>query len=111
VSRARVRLKPILVVVGVVLVFLLISLWLATRAVFFVGTNDEGFVTVFNGVPYDLPGGVELYTPRYQSGLPVAALPARERALVTEHKWRSQDQALTVVRRLERRNSGPLAGP
>jgi hypothetical protein len=111
VSRARVRLKAILVVVGVVVVVLLTSTWLATRAVFFVGTNDEGFVTVFNGVPYDLPGGVDLYTPRYESGLPLAALPARERSLVTAHRWRSQDQALALVRRLERHNRGPLASP
>jgi protein phosphatase len=106
-----VRLRPILIAVGIVLVVLLVSTWIATRAVFFVGTDDEGFVTVFNGVPYELPGGVDLYTSRYESGLPAAALAPRERSLVTEHRWRSQDQALAVVRRLERRNRGPLAGP
>ena len=110
-SRTRVRLKPILVVVGVVLSFLLVSSWIATRAVFFVGTDDEGFVTVFNGVPYELPGGIDLYTPRVESGLPAASLPPRERSLVTAHRWRSQDQALAVVRRLERENRGPLASP
>jgi hypothetical protein len=108
VSRGRRRLKPILIAVGVVLVLLLVCTWTATRAVFFVGTDGDGLVTVYNGVPYDLPGGVALYSPRYTSGLPAASLTPRERALVTAHAWRSQDEALAVVRRLERATRGPL---
>ena len=88
--------------------FLLVCTWTATRAVFFVGTDKEGFVTVYNGVPYDLPGGVALYSQSYTSGLPAASLTSGERELVTAHAWRSQDEALAVVRRLERATRGPL---
>lgn len=107
----RSRLTPIIVVVGVALALLLASAWTSSRAVFFVGADDEGFVTVFNGVPFELPGGAVLYSPRYESGVPLASLSARERALVTAHKWRSQDQALALVRRLERETRGPLGSP
>jgi PPM family protein phosphatase len=111
VSRGPRRLTPIIVVVGVVLALLLASAWTSSRAVFFVGADDEGFVTVFNGVPYELPGGVALYSPRYESGLPLASLNRSERALVAAHKWRSQGQALAFVRRLERETRGPLGRP
>ena len=34
----------------------------ATRAVYFVGTDSHGLVDVYRGVPYELPGGLKLYT-------------------------------------------------
>ncbi len=33
--------------------------WIASQSVYFVGTDDEGFVTLYRGMPYELPGGVE----------------------------------------------------
>lgn len=110
--RGRRRLTSILVAVGVILVLVLVPLWIATRAVFFVGTDEQGFVTVYQGVPYELGAGVRLYGEQYVSGLPARALSARDRATVTAHEWRSRDDALKLVRRLERRERGPLAtGP
>ena len=37
--------------------------WLATRAVYFVGTDprDDRTIAIFRGLPYDLPLGIELY--------------------------------------------------
>ena len=81
---------------------LLISTWIATRAVFFLGTDDEGFVTVYQGVPYDI--GVPLYSRSYVSGLLITQLPPGGRRTVTEHKWRSRDDALAELRTIERAN-------
>jgi len=97
-------LRAIAIAALVVLSIVLVSSWVATRAVFFLGTDDEGFVTVYQGVPYDLPAGVALYSESYVSGLTAAQLSRGERAVVTEHKWRSRDDALAEVRRLEREN-------
>jgi PPM family protein phosphatase len=109
VRRGRRRLTSILVAVGIIAVLVLVPLWIATRAVFFVGTDDQGFVTVYQGVPYDLGGGVRLYSEQYVSGLPAGTLSRRDRGTVTDHAWRSRDDALKVVRTLERRERGPLA--
>lgn len=101
-TRRRARVRAIAIVALVVLTTLLVSTWVATRAVFFLGTDDDGFVTVYQGVPYDLPAGVALYSETYVSGLPADELDARQRADVTDHTWRSRDDALREVRKLER---------
>ena len=33
------------------------------RSVYFVGQDDRGLVTLYRGVPYELPFGVDLYEP------------------------------------------------
>jgi PPM family protein phosphatase len=104
VSRRYGRARAIAIAALVVLAFLAVSGWIATRAVFFIGTDGDGFVTVYQGVPYDLPAGISLYSESYVSGLSAAQLPPRERAGVTEHTWRSRDDALAEVRKLEREN-------
>jgi protein phosphatase len=104
VTARRGRVRAIAIAALVVGAILIVSLWTATRAVFFLGTDDEGFVTVYQGVPYDLPAGVSLYSQSYVSGLTAAQLPGREIAAVTGHKWRSRDDALAEVRKLEREN-------
>jgi protein phosphatase len=77
------------------------SAWYASQTVYFVGTKD-GFVTVYRGLPYDLPAGLDLYTVNYVSGVPVGELPAPQRKGVTQHKLRSRDDAHDLVRRMER---------
>jgi protein phosphatase len=75
--------------------------WIASRSVYFVGVDESGFVALYQGVPYELPG-LPLYTPQYVSGLPTRSLSPRARRLVTEHKLRSQQDAVDLVRQLER---------
>jgi serine/threonine protein phosphatase PrpC len=73
-----------------------------SRQVYFVGTNDGGLVTVYRGIPYDLPFGIQLYQQDYASGMPARAIPARRRDRVLDHEWRSRDDAVDLVRALER---------
>jgi protein phosphatase len=82
---------------------LLIAGWLATRAVYFVGTDpaDAGAVTIFRGLPYDLPFGVRLYERYYDSGVTLADVPARRRAGFVDHRLRSRDDAERLVIALE----------
>jgi protein phosphatase len=102
VSARRGRARAIAVVALVVFGVLLVSGWTATRAVFFLGTDDQGFVTVYQGIPYEV--GIRLYSPSYVSGLPLSQLPPAQRRTVTDHSWRSRDDALAAARRLEREN-------
>ncbi len=85
----------------------LAGLYALSRQVYFVGTNDGGLVTVYRGVPYELPFGVDLYTEEYASGMPARAIPAARRERVLDHEWRSREDAVDLVRALER---GQLEG-
>jgi len=90
-------------VLGLVLVAAVLGgLYVLSRQVYFVGTNDAGLVTVYKGVPYELPLGVDLYEEDYASGMPARAIPAARRARVLDHEWRSRDDAVDLVRALER---------
>ncbi|MFM9128082.1 MAG: Stp1/IreP family PP2C-type Ser/Thr phosphatase [Solirubrobacterales bacterium] len=86
----------------VVLVFVVASAgFLASQAVYFVGSDSEGFVTVYQGVPYELPAGIALYREDYASGLNISQLPPAQRQTVGEHQMRSLADANDLVRQLE----------
>ena len=78
------------------------GLYALSRQVYFVGTNDGGLVTVYKGVPYELPFGIDLYEEDYASGMPAAAIPQGRRERVLDHEWRSREDAVDLVRALER---------
>jgi protein phosphatase len=108
--RRRSRLRTAVragAVLAVVLAVLLIPAWFASRQVFFVGTNEQGIVTIYRGVPYSLPAGLDLYQPFYTSGVPADEVPAARRSKLLDHTLRSQRDASDLVRRLE---LGEIAG-
>ncbi len=75
--------------------------YLATRQLFFVGTNSQGIVTIYRGLPYDLPFGLHLYESFYVSGVPAQAVPAARRANLLNHDLRSQGNAISLVHSAE----------
>jgi PPM family protein phosphatase len=68
------------------------ALWALSRA-YFVGADEDGNVTVFQGLPYDLSDGVGLYRARYVSGLHASQLSGGERADLFDHDLLSYDEA------------------
>ncbi len=102
-SRARALLKPLLVV-AVLLAFVLAAGWQASRAVFFLGTDprDDRTVTIFKGLPYELPFGIELYQRYRTSGVTLDQVPPARREIFTDHKLRSRDDVEDLVIALER---------
>jgi protein phosphatase len=92
--------------VAVVLIILASGAWIAAQSIAFVATDDDGFVTLYQGVPYELPG-LKLYSEQFVTGVPAETLSPRVRDVVTDHKLRSQDDAVDLVRQLER---GDLVG-
>jgi PPM family protein phosphatase len=83
------------------------GLFVASRQVYFLGTNDAGLVTLYRGVPYELPFGIDLYEEQYASGVPARAIPATRRDRVLDHEWRGRNDAEDLLRTLER---GQLSG-
>jgi PPM family protein phosphatase len=78
------------------------GLYALSRQVYFVGTNEGGLVTVYRGIPYELPLGIDLYEEEYASGMPARAIPSGRRERVLDHEWRSREDAVDLVRALER---------
>ena len=60
--------------------------YLASRQLYFIGTNSQGIVTIYRGFPYNLPAGIRLYESVYVSGVPArvgSGGPARARSSTT----------------------------
>ena len=75
--------------------------YIANQTVYFVGTSSDGFVTLYRGLPYVLPAGIELYRPTYVSGVPIDTVPAGRRRQLVDHTLRSHDDASDLIRELE----------
>jgi protein phosphatase len=101
-QRRRGRWLPRAIIAGVLIVALAIgALVVVTRSVYFVGTNDDGLITLYRGLPYDLPLGVRLYTQRYVSGVPALTVPAPRRERVLDHQLRSEGDASDLIKSLD----------
>jgi serine/threonine protein phosphatase PrpC len=95
--------KPVAALVAVIVVLFLVGAggYLASRQLYFVGTNSNGVVTIYRGLPYNLPAGIKLYETFYVSGVPAAVVPADRRSKLLNNQLRSQSDASTLVRQLE----------
>jgi protein phosphatase len=90
----------------------LLAAFIASQSVYFVGTSDDGFVTLYRGLPYDLPAGIELYTPNFVSGVATAQLGAGVRRTIASHDLRSREDGEDLVRQIELgRLQGQAAAP
>ena len=78
------------------------GLYVGARQVYFLGTDDAGLVTLYRGLPYELPMGIELYSSEYTSSVPARRVPAARRERVLDHEWRGRGDAEDLVRQLER---------
>ena len=101
-ARRRARWPLAAAVVLIIVIAALGGLYAASRQLYFVGTDNTGLVTLYRGVPYDLPLGIKLYTQQYESSVPASALPARQRSAVLDHRLRSRGDAVDLLRSLER---------
>jgi serine/threonine protein phosphatase PrpC len=76
------------------------AFWALSRANF-VGVDEDGNVAVYQGVPWDLGGGIHLYRPRYVSQLEAVQLSDDERASLLDHSLVSYDAARDKIARYE----------
>jgi PPM family protein phosphatase len=100
--RAR-SAKPAAAVIAILFVLFVVGGggYLASRQLFFIGTNSQGIVTVYRGLPYDLPFGIKLYESFYVSGVPGSLVPPDRRKSFFNDDLRSQTTADNLVRDLE----------
>jgi PPM family protein phosphatase len=74
----------------------------AIRSVYFVGQDERGLVTLYRGVPYELPLGIDLFDSQYVSSVPARTLTPLQRRRLLDHQLRSREDAADLVRGLER---------
>jgi protein phosphatase len=90
-------------VASLVVVAALVGLYAGSRQFYFVGTNDEGLVTLYRGLPYDLPLGIDLYSEDYVSGVPASTVARLGRScLLSDHDLAGRGDRADLVRQLER---------
>jgi serine/threonine protein phosphatase PrpC len=70
---------------------------LLARQVYFLGSDEDGRVAMFRGLPYELPLGINLYSESRSIGVPVSDLSADRQNAVTEHELRSKDDATDLL--------------
>lgn len=99
--RRRIRRLRGVLVLFVVLGLLVSAAYLALQSVYFIGTDQRGLVTVYNGLPYELPGGIKLYTSAYVSGVSASMLAPAHRQALLDHSLRSEGNAAELMRELE----------
>jgi PPM family protein phosphatase len=99
--KRRLRTAGAAAVVLGVLALLGTGAYLASQSVYFIGTNSRGLVTLFNGFPYELPGGVKLYSEDFVSGLSASTLNAHRRRTLLDHSLRSEGDATALMHSLE----------
>jgi PPM family protein phosphatase len=99
--RRRIRRAGAAAVVIAVLVVIGAGAYVALQSVYFIGTNGRGLVTVFRGVPYELPGNIALYSSDYVSGVGASTLTPQRRHTLLDHSLRSEANAASLVRSLE----------
>jgi protein phosphatase len=98
--RWRRRVLWSLVPVALVGALVALALWGLARA-YFVGAETDGRIAVYQGIPWELGAGVDLYRARYVSRLQAVQLTAEERSDLFDHSLLSYDEARERVARYE----------
>jgi serine/threonine protein phosphatase PrpC len=100
-SRARRRVLLLGLVAAVLAAAAALGAWALSWS-HFVGVEPDGHVAVYQGIPYDLPGGIHLYRPVHVSGRLLAAeLRLSERRQLFDHALTSATSANRALRQAE----------
>jgi protein phosphatase len=100
--RKRIRRAASLVALLVVIGAIVFGATYGLRHAWFLGTDSAGRVTLYRGIPYELPFGVKLYTERYSAPVQTEALPEKRKDAVTGHSVRSHADAVALLEEIER---------
>ncbi len=95
------RRAGVTLAVAVVVALVAAGAFLAVQSVYFIGTNQRGLVTLYQGIPFTLPGNINLYSSRYVSGVGAATLSPHRRSSLLDHSLRSEGKAASLIRSLE----------
>ena len=101
-GRALVGTLAALLIVAVVLG----AGFVASRQVWFLGTDEAGRVALYRGVPWELPFGITLYDEKYSTIVQTSELSRQRQDAVTGHSLRSKDDAVSLIEDIESNEGG-----
>ena len=99
-------LAGLLIVAG-----LIVAAVFGARQVYFLGIDEGGRMTLYRGLPYELPLGVDLYSEVYSVPVQASSIPEERRDNLTDHELRSRDDAVSLLDDLESSATQPLPPP
>ncbi|HEY5816295.1 MAG TPA: Stp1/IreP family PP2C-type Ser/Thr phosphatase [Solirubrobacterales bacterium] len=105
--RRGLRTTAKLLAVAALFVAIAFGAWYANRQVWFLGTDESGRVSLYRGLPYELPLGLELYQERYAAPVQTEALRRVRREAVVDHEIRSREDAVSLIEDIERSQGVP----
>jgi protein phosphatase len=108
-SRRRRALKWAAVVA--VIAAVVVAAILFVRSIYFLGTDDQGNVAVYRGVPYELPLGISLYSKQYSIPVQVGTLSEDRQRAVTGHTLRGKDDATSLAQDIQNRPTEGVPQP
>jgi PPM family protein phosphatase len=109
--RSRWRTAGKVLAAALIVAALGVGAWLGMRQVYFLGTDDGGRLTLYRGLPYDLPLGIDLYSEVYSVPVQVASLPVDRRESAIDHTLRGRDDAVSLLNDLEDSARSPVVAP
>ena len=108
-SRRRRALKwaaLVAVIAGVIVAAVLFA-----RSIYFLGTDSQGNVAVYRGLPYELPLGVSLYSKQYSIPVQEGTLSEDRQRAVTGHTLRGKDDATSLAQDIQNRPTEGVPQP
>src|SRR5262249_32589838 len=99
---AAVALIALLVVGGAIL---------GVRSIYFLGTDGDGQVALYRGLPYELPLGLNLYSQQRSIGVQETTLTEQRQRAVTGHELRSKSDATDLIDNIEQTSQPPAPAP
>src|SRR3954453_24152224 len=85
--------------------------FLAAPSIYFLGTDQDGNVAVYRGLPYQLPLDIRLYSKQESIPVPVGTLSEDRQKAVTGHTLRGKGDATDLVDDIEARPTEGLPPP
>jgi PPM family protein phosphatase len=78
-----------------------IAAYLGMRQVYFLGIDEGGRVTLYRGLPYELPFGVNLYAEVHSIPVQASSVAEDQRDALTDHDLRSESDAISLLESIE----------
>jgi PPM family protein phosphatase len=85
--------------------------FLVARSIYFLGTDNQGNVAVYRGLPYELPLGVSLYSKQYSIPVQEGSLSEARQRAVTGHTLRGKDDATSLTTDIQQRPTEGVPQP
>jgi serine/threonine protein phosphatase PrpC len=85
--------------------------FLVARSAYFLGTDDQGEVALYRGLPYSLPLGISLYSKQYSVPVQEGTLSEERQRAVTGHTLRGKGDATDLINDIKLRPTEGLPPP